>query len=148
MFPDTMTRYWWLTTFIFVFLSGCQSDKGISSEIERSFSKGREIDLAQIFPRDWDRVCVLGPYSNNAIASQTLGFAWDAESQSSIKSDDGISLLVFVQNNTVLASAEHQRRFGDFSNLAGRCFSRNHSRFFQLDKDRPNVVPADEARAQ
>jgi hypothetical protein len=127
-------------------LVGCQQGANISSNIQRALSEKGGVDLAATVPGQWERVCVLGPYSNNATASQTLGFPWDVESHSSIVSNDGISLLLFVQDSKVIAYTEHERRFGDFSNLSGRCFPRSNARFARQDEKRPSVVPVDEAQ--
>lgn len=128
-----------------VFLAGCQQGDEISSRIQKALAERNEVDLGAVIPGQWERVCVLGPYSNNAAAAKALGFSWDVESRSSIKGNDGISLLLFVQGDKVVDYAEHQRRFGDFSNLSGRCFPRNSARFVQTNKDRLGLVPADEA---
>jgi hypothetical protein len=123
-----------LSPLLLATLSACQSPT--SSDIAKQFeaSGGNSIDLATAVPGNWDRVCILGPYSRNAAAAKTLGFEWPAESHSRIAGNDGISLLVFVRGNAVENHVEHPRRAGDFSNLSGRCFSQSDAKFFQVDK--------------
>lgn len=119
---------------ILLALGACQTEKSISSAIKDQFvaSERKAVNLAATVPGAWDQVCVLGPYSYNSAARQTLGFEWDAESKSSIATNEGVSLLVFVHDKTVVAYAEHPRTHGDFSNLTGRCFLRTKAKFMQV----------------
>lgn len=132
---------------IAMLLSGCQQEDQLSDRIQQALSGHDQVDLATTIPGDWVRVCILGPYSDNASASKVLGFEWNVESRSSIKSNEGITLLLFVRDNETVASTEYPRRFGDFSNLSGRCFSRTRARFVQVDKPNtgwPGLFPQDE----
>jgi hypothetical protein len=113
---------------------GCHdSSPGISVNIAAQLrdSAGGSVDLAQSYESDWDRVCVLGPYSRNADARTALGFDWDAEGKSAISRNDGIALLLFVRAKQVVAYAEHPRNLGDFAHLSGQCFPRAQARFYQ-----------------
>ena len=103
----------------------------ISREIARQFqlSGGGSVNLAQAVPGPWEEVCIFGPYSDNIAASNALGFDWNAESKTSILSDDSISLLVFVRDGNVLDYVEHPRADGDFSRVSGKCFARDASAF-------------------
>lgn len=115
-------------------LAGCQPGHRISSSIKDQFlASGRKsVDLTAAVPGTWQRVCILGPYSSNATAKQMLSFDWDAESRSSIKNNEDISLLLFVQDHVVVDYVEHSRVAGDFTNLSGRCFSRSSAKFVQV----------------
>src|SRR5215217_8088707 len=96
-------------------LAGAETSKTIAKQFEQS---GRtSVDLAEAVPGQWDRVCVIGPYNDNAAVRTTLGFDWDAQSQTSIYVNDGISLLLFVSGGRVVQYVEHPRNSGDFSNL-------------------------------
>lgn len=125
------------------------SDRGSSSIADQlSASAGKSVDLAVAVAGNWDRVCILGPYSSNAVAAGILGFEWPAESLTDVERSDVISLLVFVQGSTVLEYLEHPRSSGDFSNLAGRCFLHGNTKFRQVDqpiKGWAGLFPADEA---
>lgn len=128
-------------------LCGC-SDPASSSIAEQfSASEGRRVDLGSAVDGNWDRVCVLGPYSTDSDAAEALGFSWPAEALTDIARDDGISLLIFVREKSVLKFVEHPRRFGDFSNLSGRCFARKSAKFVQIArpaKGWPGLFPADD----
>ncbi len=131
---------------VLVLLSACRSAD--SSSIAEQFSASERVDLATAVPGDWDRVCVLGPYSNDALAAQVLGFTWPVEALTEIEHNDGISLLVFVRGETVAKHVEHSRRSGDFSNLTGRCYSQANAKFVHVPeptKGWPGLFPADEA---
>lgn len=83
------------------------------------------LDLATLGSDEWQKICVLDPYTANTEGAKILGFNWDFESQSSIKENDGINLLVFVKDQSVVAFAEHPRHKGDFAGLKPACLSRD-----------------------
>ena len=87
------------------------------------------MNLAKVFPSDWDKVCILGPYSTSKHAYDTLGFFWPVETQSSISANDSIAVLLFVKNREVIKFVEHPRRDGDFANLSRQCFGREQATF-------------------
>jgi hypothetical protein len=119
-----------LAVFAMLAVGGCAS-QDISTAIAEQFTKsnGGSVNLVEAAPGAWERVCILGPYSNNETTKQTLGFEWNAEIRTSIESDDGVSVLLFVQGNHVVAYVEHPRGQGDFSNLTTQCFSRAKAQF-------------------
>ena len=122
----------WLIVLGLLALPSCDSPtSGVSEEITRQFkSSGRTfVNLAEVLPRPWDKVCIFGPYSTSKNAYDTLGFAWPLETQSSIFGSDRLSLLVFVNNQKVVEFVEHPRRDGDFANLSRQCFSREKATF-------------------
>lgn len=132
---------------ILVALAGCRSSASSSIADQFSASDRKGVDLAAAVTDNWDRVCILGPYSSDAVAAETLGFKWSAETLTDIERDDGISLLVFVQDKSVIDYVEHSRGSGDFSNLTGRCFSRTSAKFVQVAqpvKGWFGLFPADE----
>jgi hypothetical protein len=108
-------------------LSGCGSS--ISSDISRQAATGR-VDLNNLAAGQWDRVCFLGPYSDNKAAERTLGFPWDAETRTDISSSDWSNVLIFVKGSEVIAYTEHTRR-QDFSDLSGQCFAQGKATFAQ-----------------
>jgi len=111
-------------------LIGCSGgSSSISEQITAQVeaSKTSPIDLSVVGPTSWDRVCVLGPYATNQHAEKVLGFKWDAESKTSIAGSDGITVLVFIQNQQVVAFTEHPRNKGDFTKLQPRCLLRSQA---------------------
>jgi hypothetical protein len=128
-----------------VALAGCGSST-VSDAIAAQLRSTNAVDLRTAGAGDWDRVCVLGPYTGDLAAQETLGFAWPVESRSSIKLSDSISLLLFVQGQRVVHAAEHPRNQGDFSRLSGRCFPPGQARFVirpGRTDDWPELVPRD-----
>ena len=115
---------------LLMLIYGCSSGgSAISEQITAQFDASRTtpIDLSVVGPASWERVCALSPYTTNQTAEQVLGFKWDAESKTSIAGSDGINVLVFVQNQQVVAYTEHPRNKGDFSKLQPRCLPRSES---------------------
>jgi hypothetical protein len=110
---------------------GCTSRDASYLAIAGQFdeSKGTSVSLAVAVPGNWEKICVLGPYSSNETAKKTLGFSWDAETKTSITTNEGISLLLFVQESKVTAYVEHPRNHGDFSNLTAQCFRKEQTEF-------------------
>jgi hypothetical protein len=132
-----------------VTLIACGSRDSSSIADQFSASGRKSVDLAVAVPGNWNRVCVLGPYSTDTVAAETLGFEWSAETLTDIGRSEGASLLVFVRRKTVLNYVEHPRRSGDFSNLTGRCFSHGNAKFVQVDQPTDGwagLFPADEAQ--
>lgn len=110
-------------------LTAC--DRESASPITDHFlASGRNsIDLTLAVSGNWDRVCILGPYSRDSEAAETLGFQWPVETLTNISYSDGVSLLIFVQDKSVINYVEHPRNNGDFSYLTGRCFLNGSAKF-------------------
>jgi hypothetical protein len=135
---------------LILILAACAGCKDYSAAISAQFNaSGKEsVDLQSAVPSKWDNVCILGPYTDNAAASKTLGFAWPVESRSNIGDSDGISLLVFLSGKSVIEHVEHPRSSGDFANLSGRCFAPSDARFRRvkgLPDNWPEFIPSNEA---
>lgn len=127
-----MSRHLLSVLVLSVSLTACdRPDRDASLEIARQFqlSGAGSVNLAQAVPGGWEEVCVLASYADNVVASNTLGFDWNAESKTSIQTNDSISVLVFVKDGEVLRYVEHPRADGDFSRLGGKCFAREESVF-------------------
>src|SRR5437667_2459831 len=114
-----------------MFLVACTTGSPeISVQLAQQFAKSEStaIDLAQLGPPSWQRVCVLTPYTTNQQAELVLGFKWNAEGKTSIASNDGVNVLVFVRGTEVVAYAEHPRNLGDLSELNPRCLARANAK--------------------
>ena len=128
-------------------LSACDSPApNITEEITHQFqSSGRTfVNLATVVQTDWDKVCILGPYSTSKHANETLGFSWPLEVKSTIGTSDRIALLLFVKNHEIVEFVEHPRRDGDFANLSRQCVTREKAIFHHLTnppKGWPGLFP-------
>ena len=87
------------------------------------------IKLIEYVDGNWEKVCVLGPYSDNAAASELLGFQWPLESLSSVWVNDGVTLLLFVKSGEILNYYEVARAPYDFSVFSNSCIERALSSF-------------------
>src|SRR3546814_13963766 len=101
----------------FLLLVACGADH-TSEAIQQQLEANRLVDLNTAAPSAWDRVCILGPYSDNRAAAETLGFTWPVDSRSSIGESDGISFLLSVHNNQVVTAVVHPRIHGDFHTVS------------------------------
>lgn len=122
-------------------LVGCSGERAISQAISAQFARGpgARVDLSALAGGDWQRVCVLGPYSDSRRARELLGFDWDVEWRSAIVSSDSINLLLFADSAQVWHWVEHPRGEGDFSAYSGQCFSRANA-VFKRDPDADSLA--------
>ena len=129
---------------------GCDAQiSKVSEELTRQFqASGRSfVNLAEVLPTPWDKMCILGPYSDGKAVNMTLGFDWPDWPKSSVETNDGVALLLFLKGGKVLEWVEHPRRDGDFTNLSRQCFSREKSIFEHLNnppKGYPGLFPKKE----
>jgi len=88
---------------------------------------------------------VIGPYADNPTTHATLGLKWNGKKISNVAEDDGLVLLVFVDDaDKVVFFTNYSRGKGDFSTLSQQCFPRSHAIFEQVDKPqqgRPGLYP-------
>jgi len=112
-------------------LSGCSGGgQDISASLAGKVAHGGGdvIDLSQLGPSSWQRVCVLPPYTTNDRAAQILGFRWDAQGKTGIDANDTFAVLVFVQGTEVVAYTKHPRNQGDLSLLKPPCLTRSSAK--------------------
>ncbi|MFN0037936.1 MAG: hypothetical protein ACKVP2_00275 [Burkholderiales bacterium] len=111
---------------------------------ELAFSNGARLDISRLRTRrDWDRVCVLGPYTNASAAREVLGARdWNSELFSRIAVSDVISTLVFLANEKISYVVEVPRQEADFANLSRQCYPREAAIFARLPGSSPAFAPA------
>jgi hypothetical protein len=109
-------------------LVGCFSGTSNAPKLSFNYSE-LPIKLEEHVDGNWDRVCFLGPYSNNEAAKELIGLDWPLESLSSVWVNDGVTLLVFLNNGAVVSFYEVSRHPLDFSSLSNTCVKRNSSTF-------------------
>lgn len=88
-----------------------------------------ELRLSEKLDGDWERVCLIKPYSTNELAEQIIGFQFDVESKSGISVLDGITLVLVISNESVIEYFETPRNNVDFSSLKQNCFYRADANF-------------------
>ncbi|MGV6827447.1 MAG: hypothetical protein ACWA5Q_10765 [bacterium] len=99
------------------------------------------IKLADALPGNWQRVCVVGPYSSNRHAHEITGIPVKVQQRSSIYTSDSIALLVTLTGQEEIGLFEISRGNVDFASLGGRCFDRVAA-IFQVERDgHPSVTP-------
>lgn len=76
----------------------------------------------------WDRVCIFGPYTNNAKARSVLHMNWNIEERSEIHFSDSVNALVFSYQGRVNQVVDLKRGIADFKDL-DICLSRNQANF-------------------
>ena len=113
-------------------LVGCTRQAGDASlreaiEIAIASAGNGAADLTRIGSKDWTRICILKPYTNNEEAERVLGFKWDSEKGTSIAANDGIAVVVLATSNTVVSFTEYGRGKGDFTAIQPRCVPRSQA---------------------
>jgi hypothetical protein len=88
------------------------------------------VDFARVGPSDWERVYFFHPYTPPEYIQRSLGFRWPDVDQTSIASNDGVNLVVFVRDERVVGWFEHARNRGDLKELATAAgFPRDRAQF-------------------
>jgi hypothetical protein len=104
---------------------------------------GAVVDLAQVGPTDWDRVYIFHPYTSTETIQQALGFRWPDAERTSIESNDGVNLVVFVKGGESVGWFEHPRNRGDLTGIANMAgYSRKDARFLVVFDDEQRLVLA------
>lgn len=112
---------------LMVLLVSCSNgDKDINQNIlmQLELNSFKFVDLREVVPVPWQTFCAIGPYVSNEYVENLIGFKWNVKRYSSISSNDGITLLLFINENKVIAYAEYPRSKGDFLELKPQCLNR------------------------
>lgn len=109
-------------------LSGCFSETTSAPTLNLSYAD-TPIDLAKHVNGDWQKVCILGPYSDNELVQEVVGFSWPLESLSSVWANDGVSLLIFIKDEFVQSHFEVSRGKYDFNSLDEQCIDKSDAIF-------------------
>lgn len=111
-------------------LSCSHSNNDLSNLIEKELIKnnGKSIQLSNITSFQWQRVCIIGPYSTQEIQNRVLGFEADLLANS----NDRESTLAFVNNNKVVYYVHHSRNKVDFLQplKSKPCYTNNETIYF------------------
>jgi hypothetical protein len=79
----------------------------LSKQIRRG--PGPTVDFAEVAPFAWERVYVFGPYTPHDQIHTSLGFHWSEVGRTTIDSNEGVNLVVFVHDGKVVHWFEHAR---------------------------------------
>jgi len=125
--------------FILIFLTSCsnkQDENKISKNIYAQLkqSEWKVVDFSKTVPFEYEKICILGPYTTNESAEQALGFFWDVQKETEISGNDGINLIVFIEDNKVISYVEHSRGKGDFWKLSRKCLDYANSTLTSTSK--------------
>jgi hypothetical protein len=64
---------------------------------------GDHLDLGVVLGDDWERMGILGPYSDNGAARQLLGYDFDIEAASPWKNTEGGAVIVLGDQSSAVA---------------------------------------------
>lgn len=101
------------------------------SHLSKSLSSPaiKEIDFSSLgVSFAWDKLCIFGPYTDNAKARRVINLDWNIEDRSEIHYSDSINALVFLFEGKVNQVVDLKRGIADFSKL-DFCVDRNQTLF-------------------
>lgn len=127
---------------LIVLACGPTRDPGLEREILQT-PEGAVLDLSQLVRREWDRLCIVTPYSTPDRAQQITGATWSGFDRSGIQHRDDVYLLAFIRDMRVIHSALVSRRL-DFSVTDITCFPADSAKFeFRSDphRDGARLIP-------
>lgn len=120
------------TVLIALSVVGCGPSDPTSRSIANTVAggPGTRLTLAEVATFPWDRVCIFGPYTPNDEVDAVTRIPGAARRAFDIRSHDGINVLMFIQNDRVIASVAHGRRYGDFGpEVVRKCYPRERAVF-------------------
>lgn len=112
-------------------LGACGPDRDPALEsilVEAAGTDGAVVDLGASIGGDWDRVCIIRPYTPAETAQDAMGVTWGGVRRSGIEERDDVSLLAFIRGDEVVSSALVGRR-PDFAVDGVVCLERDRARF-------------------
>lgn len=128
--PPALARWSWLLVLAALLALYLWYARGhdLEADIRRDVaaSGGKLVDLPKSVPFVWNRVCVAAPYSTSKTVSDMLGFDWNSDAHSEVRSDDGVVLLVFASGDMVVGAVDYSR---ELTPWAGKCHPREAARF-------------------
>jgi hypothetical protein len=110
---------------IFLTLLSCEnlnplySDDTLTEKIESELKSDLEIiDLSKLNSFEWNKLLILGPYSNIETVEQELNLDLENIRKNGIKFSDSINLLIFLKDGKSVRISEVSRGIADFTNLS------------------------------
>ncbi|KPV96296.1 hypothetical protein AN214_01642 [Pseudoalteromonas sp. P1-9] len=116
----------WVCALTVTVLAGCGY---FGAPVHEFDSTAKQLNLTNTVEGSWQRVCFITPYTDNQRAQKVLGFSFDVEKLTRIKNNDGVTLLVFIEDNQVEHYFETPRSNIDFTRLTPICIDREKAHF-------------------
>ena len=112
----------------------------INAELGQLIQTNTVIDMTAAFQGDWERVCLIRPYTAAADIETLLGFAWPDATTTGIDATDAATLIVFTADGAVSEHLLFERARGDFwgGDADSYCVPRSEARFEVVD---PTTTP-------
>jgi hypothetical protein len=113
-------------------MAGCGREDPVSQSIAAAVENGSgtRLVLAEHTAFEWDKVCVIGPYTPDDRVDSLTGIQGAAGLAHGIRSSDAINVLMFISKDRVAASIAHPRNKGDFAReVNDTCYSRSQAKF-------------------
>ena len=103
------------------------TSKAITAQLEGNDFKS--IHFSKLAGNQWTKVCFLGPYNDNS--AKLLGFDWQISKYTNVLSSDSHNVIIFATDTKIIEYVIHPRDKGDFSDVSGKCYSRESSSFIR-----------------
>ncbi len=106
------------------------------------------LNFAALIPEEWKYMYIFTPYTSNTEIFNVMGFEWDEVYQTSINNNEGINLLVFVDNNNnVVRYIEYPIAYGDFNLVNGDIYT-NENAVFEITNADGEIKLHDKVREE
>lgn len=84
-----------------------------------------EVDLARQVPGDWDRVCLLTPYTSTGVAAEKTGLSMMEVAGLGLENSDHLHILFFMRGEQVFAAYQVPRQQVDFDYTQPTCLDKS-----------------------
>lgn len=115
---------------------GCFLPSSLSAKLSAKAHAQQPFNLREIAEFEWDRVVLLGPYSDRATAERALRTKWPEYFLVGLESSDSFSLIVFAKGSRIVQAQKLVRCLPDFDpSLFAKSLSRNEVGFQFVSRD-------------
>lgn len=122
-----------LALFSCEYLNPLYSDNTLTEKIESELKSDLEIiDLSKLNSFEWDKLLILGPYSDIETVEQELNLDLENIRENGIKYSDSINLLIFLRDGKSVRISEVSRGIGDFKNL-NQIIEKDKAKFLKME---------------
>ena len=103
---------------VVICLVGCSPSASVSTKLEKVVANSGNdevVRIGELTDFEWEFFIAMGPYTNQEAAEAAIGFAWPGFERFDLASSESFSLIVFVNNGSVVRAEKHPRCQPDFS---------------------------------
>lgn len=109
---------------------GCLLPSSLSATLSAKAESRQPFSLRDIAEFEWDRVVLLGPYTDRATAERALQIGWPEYALLGLQSSDSFNLIVLAKGSRVVQAQKLMRCLPDFDpGILAKSISRAEANF-------------------